>query len=124
MDTEHKKQLQAAYKMAPTYYGVIQIKNLTNNKIYIDTVANLHNRWNFYQLNLNKNFYRNNPLQTDWNTQGIDAFEYTVLWKKDAADVQNMRQTLKDLKLKWFHQLRPFDDRGYNRRPKDWEETN
>ncbi|WP_318766213.1 GIY-YIG nuclease family protein [Lactiplantibacillus carotarum] len=123
MESERKKQLQQAYKMAPTFYGVVQIENLTNHKIFIDTVPNLHNRWQFYQLNLNKDFYRNTPLQADWDAQGADNFAYTVLWKDDAADVLNMRATLKDLKLKWFHKLEPFDERGYNRRPKDWEEN-
>ena len=49
-------------------------------------------------------------------------FEYTVLWQAEAADVTNMRQTLKALKLKWLAKLKPFDDQGYNRRPKDWED--
>lgn len=124
MDSARKQQLQQAYKMAPTFYGVIQIENLTTHKIFIDTAANLHNRWAFYQLNLNKNFYRNTPLQADWNATGSDNFAYTILWKKETTDVVNMRQTLKELKTKWLHQLEPFDDRGYNRRPNDWEEEN
>jgi len=121
MQTEHRQALQQAYKMAPTYYGVIQIKNERNQKIWIDTVSNLHNRWNFYQLNLNKNFYRNSSLQTDWNELGADVFAYSVLFKEDTSDVQNMRATLKELKTKWLHQLQPFDEHGYNKRPKDWE---
>ncbi|MFC6164997.1 GIY-YIG nuclease family protein [Lactiplantibacillus dongliensis] len=123
MDTEHKKQLRAAYKLAPTYYGVIQIKNRRNQKIFIDTAANLHNRWHFYQLNLDKNFYRDTPLQLDWNSQAPTDFDYTVLWQAETADVTNMRQTLKTLKLKWLAKLKPFDDQGYNRRPKDWEDV-
>ncbi|RRK10855.1 GIY-YIG nuclease family protein [Lactiplantibacillus garii] len=123
METERKKQLQRAFKMAPTYYGVIQIENQTNHKIFIDVVPNLHNRWQFYQLNLNKDFYRNTPLQADWNEQGAANFTYSVLFKEDTANVLNMRATLKALKNKWLHKLTPFDDRGYNRRPRDWEQT-
>ena len=121
LQSERKQALQQAYKMAPTYYGVIQIKNERNQKIWIDTVPNLYNRWAFYQLNLNKNFYRNSPLQADWNELGADAFTYSILLKEDAADIPNMRATLKELKTKWLHQLQPFDERGYNQRPKDWE---
>ncbi|CAJ1227852.1 GIY-YIG nuclease family protein [Lactiplantibacillus xiangfangensis] len=123
METERKKQLQKAYKMAPTFYGVIQIENNLTHKRFIDVVPNLHNRWQFYQLNLNKNFYRNTPLQADWNEQGADNFTYSVLWKAETADVTNMRATLKNLKDKWLHKLHPFDDNGYNQRPKDWEEN-
>lgn len=123
MDSNRKEELRQAYKLATTYYGVIQIENTRNHKIWLDTVPNIHNRWAFYQLNLNKDFYRNIPLQADWDAQNGEDFVYTVLWKEETVDVVNMRQTLKDLKVKWFKKLQPFDDRGYNRRPKDWEEN-
>ncbi|WP_235714804.1 hypothetical protein [Levilactobacillus namurensis] len=51
---------------------------------------------------------------------GPDAFAYTVLWRADAADVVNMRQTLKTLQDKWLRKLMPFDERGYNHRPLRW----
>ena len=123
MQSAEKRVLQRKYKLTPTYYGVIQITNERNHKIWIDTVSNLHNRWAFYQLNLNKNFYRSNPLQTDWNQQTAADFSYQILWQKEATDVTNMRTTLKALKTKWLHDLQPFDDHGYNRRPKDWQEN-
>jgi len=123
MESNRKQQLQQAYKLRPTYYGVIQIQNRRNHKIFIDTAANLHNRWAFYQLNLNKDFYHGTPLQQDWQAQAGEDFDYQILWKKDAADVINMRQTLKDLKSTWLHRLQPFDEIGYNRRPKDWEQN-
>ncbi|WP_231921701.1 GIY-YIG nuclease family protein [Levilactobacillus zymae] len=66
MNEQQKQKLREAYKFAPTYYGVIQIENTRNHKIFIDTVANLHNRWGYYQLNLNQNFYHGTPLQADW----------------------------------------------------------
>lgn len=37
--TDHKA-LKDAYKRQSTYYGVIQITNTVNHKIYIDTVPN------------------------------------------------------------------------------------
>lgn len=121
MNSQQKQRLKAAYKFAPTYYGVIQIENTRNRKIFIDTVANLHNRWGYYQLNLNQNFYHGTPLQADWLKDGAAAFTYTVLWKADAADVVNMRQTLKTLQDKWLRRLTPFGDRGYNHRPRRWD---
>ncbi|MCT3292987.1 GIY-YIG nuclease family protein [Lactiplantibacillus pentosus] len=122
MQPAEKHDLQQRYKLAATYYGVIQITNERNHKIWIDVVPNLHNRWAFYQLNLNKNFYRANPLQTDWNQQTPADFSYQVLWQKETTAVTNMRATLKELKNKWLHDLQPFDEHGYNRRPKDWQE--
>lgn len=117
MDAQRKKELMQAYKAAPTYYGVIQITNRQNGKIFIDTVPNIKNRWFFYQTNLNKNFYRNTPLQRDWNELGADQFSFQILWKKENDDVMNMHDELKQLKRKWLLKLQPFGERGYNKRP-------
>lgn len=114
MDPQHRKELIQSYKAAPTYYGVIQITNQINGKIFIDTVANLHNRWYFYQTNLNKNFYRHTRLQADWNEYGADNFNFEVLWQKETTDVENMHTTLKQLKRTWFDKCQPFGERGYN----------
>ena len=35
---EERKALIQAYKLQPTYYGVIQLTNTINHKIYIDAV--------------------------------------------------------------------------------------
>lgn len=124
MNEQQKRQLKERYKFASTYYGVIQIQNTRNKKIFIETVANLHNRWGYYQLNLNQNFYHGTPLQEDWLKDGPAAFTYTVLWQKETNDVVNMRQTLKELQDQWLKKLQPFGDHGYNRRPLRWEYEN
>lgn len=74
MTTPTRKQLIQDYKLQPTYYGVIQITNTVNHKIYIDTVPNTKNRWAYYKVNLNNHFYVNSPLQADWEAYGEDAF--------------------------------------------------
>ena len=117
MDAQRKKGLMQAYKAAPTYYGVIQITNRQSGKIFIDTVPNIKNRLFFYQTNLNKNFYRNTPLQRDWNELGADQFSFQILWKKENDDVMNMHDELKQLKREWLLKLQPFGERGYNKRP-------
>ena len=117
MDAQRKKELMQAYKVVPTYYGVIQITNRQNGKIFIDTVPNIKNRWFFYQTNLKKNFYRNTPLQRDWNELGADQFSFQILWKKENDDVMNMHDELKQLKREWLLKLQPFGERGYNKRP-------
>lgn len=119
MDAEKKKELIRNYKQAPTFYGVIQLKNNTNGKIFIETVPNTKNRWTYYQLNLNNNFYVGTPLQNDWNAQSGENFSYEVLWEKKTDDVTDMKRTLKKLKKEWFEKLQPFDDRGYNQPLKD-----
>ncbi|WP_225417968.1 DUF2087 domain-containing protein [Levilactobacillus huananensis] len=103
----NRKEIIQNYKAAPTYYGVIQIKNNQNGKTFIDVARNIHNRWGYYQTNLNGNFYHDTALQADWNALGAEAFTYSVLWKADTADVDNLRQTLKELKAKWLDKCQP-----------------
>lgn len=119
MDNERKKALQREYKEMTTYYGVIQIKNNHNGKIFLDIVPNTKNRWHFYKLNLCNNFYRHTDLQTDWNEQGETAFSYEVLWEKKTDDVIDMKFELKQLKKEWFEKLQPFDEKGYNKPLRD-----
>jgi ssDNA-binding Zn-finger/Zn-ribbon topoisomerase 1 len=119
MNSERKKELMQQYKAMPTFYGIIQIKNTKNGKIFIDAVPNTKNRWTFYKLNLENNFYSNTPLQQDWNTYGEAAFAYEVLWQKDSEKVSNMKAKLKKIKKEWFDQLQPFGEAGYNKPLKD-----
>lgn len=118
MDKAERKAKIQAYKQQPTYYGVIQLTNTQNHKIYIDAVPNTKNRWTYYQMNLNNHFYGHSPLQADWDQYGEAAFELTVLWEAKTDDVTDMRTTLKELKHKWLTKLQPFGDRGYNQLPK------
>ncbi|WP_076652155.1 GIY-YIG nuclease family protein [Lacticaseibacillus paracasei] len=112
---EERKALIQAYKLQPTYYGVIQLTNTINHKIYIDAVPNLKGRWEFYKTNLNNHFYHQSPLQVDWDRYGESAFSFAILWKKKTDDVLNMRAELKHLKKIWFDKLQPFDESGYNK---------
>ncbi|MCF7522328.1 hypothetical protein L3X07_00835 [Levilactobacillus brevis] len=41
----NKKDLIQQYKLTPTFYGVIQIKNNQTGQTFIDIVPNIHNRW-------------------------------------------------------------------------------
>jgi hypothetical protein len=119
MDIKRKRELLQAYREMPTYYGVIQIKNNENGKIFIETVPNTKNRWNYYKLNLNENFFVNSELQKDWNLYGERAFSFEVLWEKKTDDVTNMKDELKKLKKEWLEKLQPFGDKGYNKPMKD-----
>ncbi|KRL95880.1 GIY-YIG nuclease family protein [Levilactobacillus hammesii] len=103
----NRKELMQQYKAAPTFYGVIEIKNDQNGKTFIDVARNVHNRWGYYQTNLNGNFYHDTDLQADWNRLGAAAFSYRVLWKADTSETDNLRQALKDLKVEWLEKCHP-----------------
>lgn len=115
MDEKRKRQLMAEYRQMKTYYGIIQLRNKENGKIFIEAVPNTKNRWTYYRLTLNSGSYRDSPLQKDWDQYGEEAFEYEVLWEKSNEEVVNMKQTLKDLKKEWLEKLQPFGPAGYNK---------
>lgn len=103
----NRKELIQQYKATPTFYGVIEIKNEQNGKTFIDVARNVHNRWGYYQTNLNENFYHDTDLQADWNALGASAFSYRVLLKADTSETDNLRQALKDLKAEWLEKCHP-----------------
>ena len=103
----NRKELLQQYKATPTFYGVIEIKNNENGQTFIDVVPNIHNRWGYYQTNLNGHFYHDTDLQRDWDDLGAAAFSYQVLWKQDTSEVLNLRQAMKDVKAKWLTLKQP-----------------
>ncbi|WP_461227149.1 GIY-YIG nuclease family protein [Lacticaseibacillus suihuaensis] len=107
MNTEAKKALRQAYKLAPVEYGVIQIENTVNHRRFIAAVPNIKNRWTYYKLNLNRGAYHDTQLQADWDAMGPAAFAYSVLWYAKTDDVVNMRSTLKDLTAEWTAKVKP-----------------
>lgn len=107
MNTEAKKALRQAYKLAPVEYGVIQIENTVNHRRFIAAVPNIKNRWTYYKLNLNRGAYHGTQLQADWDALGESVFAYTVLWHAKTDDVVNMKATLKDLTAEWTAKIQP-----------------
>ncbi|MCF6160236.1 MAG: GIY-YIG nuclease family protein [Furfurilactobacillus sp.] len=119
MNPKRKQELLDQYAKIEIDYGVIQLKNKVNGKIYIAAVPNLKNRWSFYQQNLNNGSFPNPDLLSDWRKYGAKNFEFSELYRKDATDVLNMQHTLKELKKEWLTKLQPFGDRGYNQPMKE-----
>ncbi|MHC5280258.1 GIY-YIG nuclease family protein [Listeria kieliensis] len=115
MDAKRKKELLQQYKEMKTYYGVIQLKNDQNGKIFIDTVPNLKNRWSYYVMSLDSNRHPNKQLQEEWNAFGKEHFNYQVLFEKPNTDVTDMKFELKQLKKKWLEKLQPFGQQGYHK---------
>lgn len=119
MNKEKRKELLEDFKQIKVYMGVAQIKNKTNGKIYIDSYANLKNKWFTLQMQLDMGRFANAQLQKEWKEFGVDAFEYEVLEQKDAGEIKDMRWELKQILKPWLEKLQPYGDQGYNKPPKD-----
>ncbi|OBY80558.1 LuxR family transcriptional regulator [Paenibacillus sp. KS1] len=119
MDMNKRKELIEAYKQIKTYMGVIQIKNNTNGKIFIDSYPNLKNKWFTLQMQLDMGRFANAQLQKDWKEFGSSAFTYEILEQKETDKVTDIRWEVKQIIKPWLEKLQPYGDKGYNKRPKE-----
>lgn len=110
-----KKQLKEEYKLLKFRVGVFQIRNIVNNKIYVDSSVNLDAIWNRHRTQLRFGVHPNALLQADWNEYGEENFRYEIIqeliMKED--DKVNPASELKLLETLVMEELQPFEERGY-----------
>lgn len=115
-----KKELKDEYKLKKFRIGVFQIRNKVNNKIFIESSTDLLAIWNRQKFQLNMGSHHNSELQKDWIEFGKDKFKYEILEEieqKEGASI-NYRKEVKELEKMYIEDLKPFDDRGYNKKNK------
>ncbi|TEB05999.1 hypothetical protein Psch_03041 [Pelotomaculum schinkii] len=112
---DRKKELKQQYKEMKTQGGVFQIRNLKNQKVFVDSIPNLKMKTGKLML-LRSGGYKNRQLQEDWNQFGEDAFVFEVLevLEEKSDGFFDKADELKKLKTKWIEKLQPFGERGYN----------
>jgi len=111
--------LREEYKQLKTYMGVIKVTNQVDGKVYIAAYPNLKNKWLSIQGQLDMGRHVNSRLQKDWKELGPAAFTYEVLEEKDAGEVADVRWELRQMEKPWLEKLQPYEDRGYNKPPKE-----
>lgn len=112
-----KKELKDSYKEMKFKIGVFQIRNIVNNKIYIESSLDLVAIWNRYRFQLNNGLHTNISLQKEWNEFGQDNFRYEILSEikqDDKKTIDNYRKEAKQLETMFIEDLLPFGDKGYN----------
>ncbi len=119
MDKNKRKQLIEEYKELKTYMGVIQIRNQTNGKIYINCYPNLKNKWLTIRMQLDLGTFASAQLQQDWKMFGEQAFTYEVLEQKATDKITDIRWEQKQMLKPWLQKLQPYGERGYNKPPQD-----
>lgn len=77
--------------------GILQIRNKTNGKVYVDSSSNVPGRINRIRFQLNANSHPSKRLQADWNELGEGGFEFETLENVEPREDQNttMRQIWK-----------------------------
>jgi hypothetical protein len=120
----NKKDLIREYKENPPSMGVFQVRNLTNEKVFVGSSLNLDGIFNRFEFQLKMNGHPNKSLQKDWNELGADKFTFEILEElppreNPGYDYKPDLEVLEDL---WLEKLEPYGEQGYNERKKTFEE--
>ena len=100
--------------------GVYRVHNTRNGKSLVGASADLPAALNSHRAQLRLEVHSSRALQRDWKEMGPEAFEFEVL---DTLAPPEQRdddpsEDLRVLEELWLDRLTPYDDRGYNARPR------
>jgi hypothetical protein len=120
----NKKDAKLEYKLSHRPMGVFQIRNTTNEKVFVDASVNIPGKINRHKFALNAGLHQAKDLQKDWNEFGQDKFEFETLEPVEPRDDSNYNYAadLEFLEDLWLEKLEPYDEKGYNERKKTREE--
>lgn len=109
-----KKELKLNYKLTHRPMGIFQIRNLTNEKVFIGKSENLEGILNRHEFALKANGHQNKQLQADWNELGADKFAFEILEELEFRENLDIKKELEFLEDLWLEKLQPFGEKGYN----------
>lgn len=118
----NKKALKQNYKLTPQPMGVFQIRNLTNEKVFVGKSENLDGIFNRIQFQLNAGVHNQKQLQADWNELGADKFAFEILEELEFRENIDIKKELEFLEDLWLEKLQPYGKRGYIERKKTREQ--
>jgi hypothetical protein len=110
------KQLKEAYKLGKRPMGILVIRNIINNRVFLIPGMDIQGMINRQQFQLKANGHPNKTLQKDWNDLGSDKFEFEVVDQMEPLDDPSFdaRRELAFMEEMWLEKLEPYDDKGYN----------
>jgi group I intron endonuclease len=118
----NKKDLKREYLETARPMGVFQIRNLTNEKVFIGSSLNLDGILNRHKFALTAGNHQNKALQADWNELGAESFAFEILEELEPRENLDNRRELSFLEDLWLEKLEPYGDKGYNERKMTREE--
>jgi hypothetical protein len=123
MNTDNR-QLKRDYKLTKRAFGIVLIRNTTNDKVFLVSGMDTQGLLNRQRFQLKAGGHPNKKLQKDWNELGEDKFEFEVLDQMEPSEAPGFdaRRELNFLEDMWLEKLEPYDDRGYNERKLSREE--
>ena len=115
-----RKALIREYQESQHPMGVYQIRNTVNGRSLVGVSLNLPAILNRHRAQLRLGDHSNRALQKDWNEFGPEAFEFQILDTLQPHDQPDYDPShdLRVLEELWLEKLSPFEDQGYNIKPK------
>jgi hypothetical protein len=115
-----KKALTRGYKESQRPMGVYQIRNTVSGKLLVGASVDLPSILNRHRAALRMGGHLNRGLQKDWGEFGPEAFEFEVLDTLTPPERPDYdpRGDLRVLEELWLDKLSPYEERGYNTKPK------
>src|SRR5438105_5069880 len=110
-----KKELREEYKQTHTPMGIYQIRNLTNDKVFVGAALNLPGILTSNRVQLSAGNHPNKQLQAEWDEFGSDSFAFEVVDELAATEGTgyDYRTDLRFLEELWLEKLQPYGERGY-----------
>lgn len=86
MDKNIKKKYREAFENKKQKMGIVAIKNLTSDKIYVKASLNTEAWMNKAKFSLKSGQFDHLVLQTDWKNLGADKFEFILINELEESD--------------------------------------
>ncbi|MBN2804097.1 MAG: GIY-YIG nuclease family protein [Deltaproteobacteria bacterium] len=107
-----KKELKNAYKQMKPQMGVFTVRNINNQKCFIEASNDIQSMFNRIRFQLGMGMHPCKPLQEDWNKNKEQSFSFEVLdtlsYSKDESKT-DYKEELKLLKTLWIEKLTKED---------------
>jgi len=112
-----RRELIKKYKNSIQPMGIVQVRNIRNNRVYLTASANTPGTINSIRFQLKMGtFLPSAGLAQDWKELGEQNFVMEVLDELKPVDDPgyDYRDDLKALEEMWLEKLKPFGERGYH----------
>ena len=101
--------------------GIYQIRNTNNGKLFLGSAKDLRGIINSNKFQLKgMAFIGTRNLQKDFSEVGEEGFAFEIVDYLNPGEETSRDYTaeLKTLEALWLEKLQPYEERGYNTRPR------
>jgi len=112
-----RREMIREYKKSIRPMGIVQVRNIRNDRVYLTASANTAATINSIRFQLKMGaFLPSASLAQDWMELGEENFVIEVLDELKAVDdpKYDYQDDLKALEAMWMEKLKPFGERGYH----------